>query len=161
MAASAADEVWVVRADGAGPLRIGMTLPQINKTLDESFTEPEDRNRADCFYIRTTKAPKLMLMMLEGRLGRIDVHEPGIKTTTGIAVGDSEAHVGRVYGTRLNVMPHKYVEKAHYLTVKPSDGRRGIRFEAANGKVTSYYAGRYERDPAGRRVPVDSTNRTR
>jgi len=136
-----ADESWVVRADGAGPIRVGMTLTQINKALAENFAAPTDKNQADCFYV-TTKSPKLRLMMLEGRLGRIDVREPGIKTASGIQVGDAEARARKAYGARLKVEPHKYVEKGRYLTVMSSDGRKGIRFEAVDGEITSYYAGR-------------------
>ena len=81
-------------------------------------------------------------MMMEGRLARIDEREPGIKTASGIQVGDTEAQARKAYGTRLKVTSHKYVEKGRYLTVMSNDGRRGIRFESADGKITSYYAGR-------------------
>jgi hypothetical protein len=43
----------------------------------------------------------------------------------------------------LQVEPHKYVDNGRYLTAKSADGHYGIRFETENGKVTSYYAGRY------------------
>ena len=140
--ATAADEAWVVRPDGVGSVRIGMTLAQLNKALDENLQAPAAKSQADCFYVSTSKPVKLLFMMLEGRVARIDVREPGIKTASGIQVGDSEAHARKVYGARLKVEPQKYVEHGHYLTAKTSDGRRGIRFEAVGGKITSYYAGR-------------------
>jgi len=136
------DEAWVVRPDGVGPVRIGMTLAQLNKALEENFAAPAAKDQADCFYVSTSKPAKLLFMMLEGRVARIDVREPGVKTASGIQVGDSEAKARKVYGSRLKVEPQKYVEHGHYLTVTTSDGRRGIRFEAADGKITSYYAGR-------------------
>ena len=141
---SSADETWVVRADGVGPIRIGMTLEQLNKALEEKFTGPERKNEADCYYESMTKPPKLLLMMLEGRLARIEVKEPGVKTASGIQVGDSEAKAQKAYGARLKIEPHKYADNGRYLTVKTSDGRRGIRFETENGKITMYYAGRYD-----------------
>ena len=142
LSTSLGDEVWVVGLDGVGPVRIGMTLAQLNKALDEKFETPAAKDQADCFYVTTSKPAKLLFMMLEGRVARIDVREPGIKTASGIQVGDSEAQARKVYGARLKVEPQKYVEHGHYLTVNSSDGRRGIRFEAAGGKITSYYAGR-------------------
>lgn len=78
-----ADESWVVRADGAGPIRIGMTLDQLNKALEEKFKGPESKDEGDCYCESMTKPPKLLLMLLAGRLGRIDVEEPGIKTVSG------------------------------------------------------------------------------
>ena len=83
-------------------------------------------------------------MMLEGRLGRIEVKEPGIKTASGIQVADSEVKAQKAYGARRKVEPHKDIDNGHSLTVRTSDGRRGIRFETEDGKITSYYAGRYD-----------------
>ena len=83
-------------------------------------------------------------MMLQGRLARIDVRDPGVTTTTGIQVGDSEKHALQGYGSRLKVGPHKYIDNGHYLTAKSSDGHYGIRFETENGKITRYYAGRFD-----------------
>lgn len=142
LGADSAEEVWVVRPDGVGPLRIGMTLEQVNKAVDEQLVQPKDKSQTDCFYASTTKPSEVFLMMLEGRLGRIDVREPGIKTAGGVQVGDTEAKARKVYGARLKVEPQKYVEKGYYLTVMSNDGRRGIRFESVDGKITSYYAGR-------------------
>jgi hypothetical protein len=139
---TAADEAWLVRAGGAGRIRIGMTLAQLNAALGEKFVAPVGQDQVDCFYLTMSKPPKLRLMMLEGRLGRIDVREAGVKTVSGIQVGDTEAQARKVYGARLKVEPRKYVEDGHYLTVKSNDGRRGIRFQTSGGKITSYYAGR-------------------
>jgi hypothetical protein len=96
------------------------------------------------FLLKSDQATKGAVHDPGRPLGRIDVREPGIKTASGIQVGDSEAHARKVHGARLKVEPQKYVEHGHYVTIKTSDGRRAIRFEVAGGKLTSYYAGRYE-----------------
>jgi hypothetical protein len=83
-------------------------------------------------------------MMLEGLLGRIDVREPGVKTLTGLQVGDSEERALEAYDQELTVDKHKYVDEGHYLTAKSSDGRYGIRFETDGKKITMYYAGRFD-----------------
>jgi hypothetical protein len=139
-----ADEPWVVREDGAGPVRVGMTLRKLNTTLDERFMRPKDKDEQACFYVTPKSHPKVAFMLLDGHLGRIDVRKTGIKTSTGIQVGDSEERALEVYGKRLKVESHKYIDNGHYLTAKSSDGRHGIRFETEDGKITSFYAGQYE-----------------
>jgi hypothetical protein len=141
-----ADDSWVVREDGAGPVKIGMSLSQLNVLLHEKFVMPVEKDDRACFYESPQKQPKLAFMMLEGRLGRIEVSEPGVRTSMGIQVGDLEKHALQVYGSRLKIKPHAYTgdEGGHYLTAKSSDGRYGIRFETDGKKITMYYAGRFD-----------------
>jgi hypothetical protein len=141
---ASANDTWIVREDGAGPVRIGMSLPQLNAMLHEKLPLPPAKDDQACFYVTTKKQPKLSFMMLEGRLARIDVRDPGVTTATGIQVGDSEKHALQVYGSSLKVGPHKYIANGHYLTAKSSDGHYGIRFETEDGKITTYYAGRFD-----------------
>jgi hypothetical protein len=77
-------------------------------------------------------------------VARIDVDAPGVFTFAGLQVGDSEAHARKVYGPKLKVSAHQYVDTGHYLTVKSDDPRYGVRFETDNGKITMYYAGNYD-----------------
>lgn len=70
-----ADDSWVVREDGAGSVRIGMSLPQLNTVLHEKLPLPAAKDDQACFYVRAKQQPKLSFMMLEGRLARIDVRE--------------------------------------------------------------------------------------
>lgn len=141
-----ADDSWVVREDGAGPVRIGMTLSKLNIVLHEKFTKPTAKDEQGCFYLDPKKQPKTLLMVVDGRLARIDVNGPGVLTSEGIQVGDSEKRALQVYGRRLKVEPHAYTgdEGGHYLTVKSSDGHFGIRFETDGKKITMYYAGRFD-----------------
>jgi len=120
-----------------------MSLPRLNAMLDEKLPLPPAKDGQACFYVTTKKQPRLSFMMLQGRLARIDVRDPGVTTTAGIQVGDSEKHARQVYGSRLKVGPHKYIDNGHYLTAKSSDGRYGIRFETDDEKITLYYAGRF------------------
>jgi hypothetical protein len=142
--ATLADDSWVVREDGAGPVKIGMSLSQLNTLLTEKFVLPAEKDDRACFYVTPKKQPKLSFMMLDGKLGRIDVKKPGVQTSTGIQVGDSEKHATQVYGRRLKIEPHQYIDNGHYLTAKSDDGKFGIRFETEDGKITRYYAGRYD-----------------
>jgi hypothetical protein len=85
-------------------------------------------------------------MIEDGSLVRVDVNKPGVATTQGIQVGDTEAHVKRVYGASLEIEPSQYFgdEGGHYLTLQTPDRRYGIRFETEKGKVATFYAGKYE-----------------
>ncbi len=141
-----ADDSWVIREDGAGPVKIGMSLSQLNALLHEKFVMPTEKDERACFYESPKKQPKLTFMMLDGRLGRIEVSEPGVRTTMGIQVGDLEKHALQVYGSRLKIKPHAYTgdEGGHYLTARSLDGHFGIRFETDGKKITMYYAGRFD-----------------
>lgn len=139
-----ANDSWAVREDGAGPIKIGMSLSQLNTVLKEKFTMLASKDEQACFY-ETPKEPDVPFMIIKGRLARIDVQSPNVPTSTGIRVGDSEAHVLKVYGQQLKVEPHAYTApEGHYLTKKSSHGRYGIRFETDGKKITMFYAGRFD-----------------
>ena len=138
-----AGDTWTVREDGMGPLKIGMTLPQLSAALHQKLSEEESGNDA-CFYVYASGHEHVGFMIEDGKLTRIDVDAPGIKTATGIEVGDSATRPRQVYGSKLKVTEHKYIDTGHYLTDRSSDGRYGIRFEEDKGKITTFYAGTYE-----------------
>jgi hypothetical protein len=140
--AAAASRTWVVRMDGAGPVRIGMTLAQLNTALGEKFSMPEDQEEQACFYADTPRHPGIGFMVEHGRVTRIDVTEAAVPTASGIRVGDPEARVMKLYGPKLQVEPHAYdAPEGHYLTLLSADGRYGMRFETYQGRVTGFYAG--------------------
>jgi len=134
----------VIRQDGVGPVTIGMTLPQLNAVLHETFSMPRNKDDQGCFYVKPTRHAHIAFMIEDAHLSRVDVDGPGISTAEGIQVGDSEERARRVYGARMKVEPHKYIEDGHYLTVRSTDGRYGIRFETEKGKIQMFYAGRFE-----------------
>ena len=136
-----AADAWVVRQDGVGPAKVGMTLPQLNMALHEKFAMPESKEDQGCFYVTASKHPQVSFMIENRRLVRVDVDKSGMATSEGVQVGDSEEHVKQVYGPRLKVEPQHYAE-GHYLTLR--NGNYGIRFETDEGKVSRFYAGTFE-----------------
>lgn len=140
---SRADDGWVIREDGVGPVKVGMSLSQLNRVLSEKFSMPQDKGDQGCFYVKPAKHAHIAFMIEDGHLARIDVDKAGISTAEGIQVGDSEAHALQVYGPRLKIEPLHYTE-GHYLTVRSINGRYGIRFETEKGKIQTFYAGRFE-----------------
>ena len=122
-----------------------MTLTQLNATLHEKFSMPTEKEDQGCFYVHPSNHPQIGFMIEDGRLVRIDVDHPGISTSEGIQVGDSESHTLKVYGEVLKVEPRAYMEEdGHFLTARSRDGRYGVRFETDHGKITGFYAGRYD-----------------
>ena len=83
-------------------------------------------------------------MIEDGKVSRVDVDAPGVTTSAGVQIGDSEARAKRMYGPELKVTEHKYIDTGHYLTMRSADGRYGVRFETDKGKITGFYAGTYE-----------------
>lgn len=138
-----ASDTWVVREDGVGLVKIGMSLSQLNMVLSEKFSMPANKDDRECFYVNPKKHPHISLMIENGRLVRIDVDSPGVRSSEGIQVGDSEEHVLKIYGARLKVEAHQYTD-GHYLTARSKDGHYGVRFETDQGKITTFYAGRYD-----------------
>ena len=134
-----------VRFDGIGPVQIGMDLSALNKALHTSYSKPSDPDQQACFYVKVPHQPEIMLMLLDGRVARVDIDNASTRTAEGIHNGDSEAHVLRVYGKRLTIEPDHYdPENGHYLTVLSSNRTLGIRFETTEHKITRYYAGSRE-----------------
>jgi hypothetical protein len=132
---------WVLRADGIGPVNVGMTLAQLNAALNEKFARPQEKEEQTCFYVSPARHPGVAIMIENGRASRIDVGVRGIPTERGAQVGDSEKQVKSLYGAAVKVEPHAYTgeEGGHYLTVR--SGRYAIRFNTRDSQVKSVYSG--------------------
>jgi len=143
VATSFAGDAWVIREDGVGPVKIGMSLAELSAALHQELAADE-RDQEGCFYINARAHDNVSFMIIDGHVARVEVGAPGVKTSTGIQVGDSEAQVQKVYGAKLKVTEHTYVDTGHYLTVRSADGRYGVRFETDKGRITMFYAGKFD-----------------
>lgn len=96
-AAPSQDTAWVVRFDGAGPLRVGMTFGEARAALGGDLrmsdlvigTEPgPDR----CDHPRSGRLPPGVLVMVEGRrVVRVQVDSGSVFTAEGARIGDTES----------------------------------------------------------------------
>ena len=119
-----------------------MSLSDLNTVLHTSYSIPSDPEERSCYYVDLPNQPGVGVMMLKGRVARVDVDNAVTPTAEGIHNGDSETRALQVYGKRLNIEPHAYLPKSgHYLTLFSPDRKFGIRFETEDGKITRYYAG--------------------
>lgn len=146
VAPAAADTGWVLRMDGAGPLRVGMTMDEARTALGGDLTTglagPPDPTACD--YPKSAALPAGLRVMMEGgRLVRVDIDSAALATAEGARVGDPESRIQQLYAGRVTEGPHKYVETGKYLTVRPAgrDTTRALIFETDGGKVTRMRAG--------------------
>ena len=140
-AAQASD--WRATMSGIGPIRIGMSESQLERVLGTRFPETQDAEEDACRQVEAgPNWPGTSVMLLNGRVARIDVNERGFFTLSGAAVGDTQASVLKRYNGRIYEMTHAQgVDDSKFLTMFSSDRRLGIRFETDGERVTSYYVG--------------------
>lgn len=143
LAAAAQAAEWRATMSGVGPIRIGMNQAALERALGTRLPETQDTEEDECRQVEAGPSwPGTSVMLLEGRVARIDVSERGIFTLSGAAVGDTQDSVLRRYGRRVIVSPHEHgVEDSKYLSMYSSDRRYGIRFETDGQRVTEYYVG--------------------
>lgn len=143
VAESPAGDTWqIIRPDGIGPAKVGMSLSQLNAALHEKFMMPKDKDERQCFYADSSKHPGISFMIEKGRLTRVDISDHDVQSAKGIRIGDSEAHTMAVYGHKLDIEPNAYTgPEDHVLTYSTADKKHGIRFIIDNGKVRIIYAG--------------------
>ena len=140
-AAQASD--WRATMGGLGPIRIGMSEAALERALRTRLPETQDAEEDECRQVEAgPDFPGTSVMLLNGRVARIDVSERGFFTLSGAAVGDSQASVQRRYGRRIHTSTHADgVDDSKFLTMLSSDRSLGIRFETDGERITSYYVG--------------------
>ncbi len=88
----------------------------------------------------------LVLMVIDGRIVRIDVTKDLFRAEAGAGVGSTEREVRRLH-PEAAVEAHPYYENGHYLVLTSPDQRYAMIFETDGKVVTSFRAG--EREPVG------------
>jgi hypothetical protein len=143
------DTAWVLRMDGIGPLRVGMTLDEARAALGGDLRMSENpvsmEAGADrCDHPRSARLPAGVMMMVQGqRVVRLEVTSGATPTAEGARIGDTEARVQQLYPGRVQVQPHKYTE-GHYLVVRPAavaDTTHLLVFETDGSAVLRFRAG--------------------
>ncbi|MBD2021830.1 hypothetical protein H6F43_16740 [Leptolyngbya sp. FACHB-36] len=147
--------------DGIGPIRIGMTIAQAEKSAGVQLVEKGARaGSGGCYFLSSKSGPADLGFMVisnrederidrtRDRIARVDVYRSSrITTVSGAKIGDTEARVKSLYAGRIQVMPHKYTgdRGGRYLTFVPNDAAdRNYRlvFETLNGRVTLFRSGK-------------------
>jgi hypothetical protein len=151
MSVARSDSTATIGPDGWGPLRIGMARAQVVAAAGEDANPSAvgGPNPDECDQFRPVRTPQGLLVMLEdGILTRISLSEgTGIRTASGIGVGDPASAVMAAHGAEAVTTPHKYQEApARYIavwrTAPPSPDARGIVYEiGGDDRVMHIHAG--------------------
>lgn len=138
-ARAAGDETqWRLDKNGLGPLRMGLTVRQIEDRTGHQL-EVSYGQRSCRIYNMTGVPEGLSLMFAYGKLVRVGVYRRPWRTRRGIRVGMKGSTVRRRH-PNLRVARHPYTPAGRYLIVggKP---RRMIFETGARGRVTGFRGG--------------------
>jgi hypothetical protein len=133
--------------DGLGPIKIGMTLAQVErllgKTLEVSDAASGSEECEDAGPL--PGLPDVTLMLSNKIVMRIDVFGEGkIRTAAGAGIGSSESEIKRLY-RGVTVEPNFYDSSEHYMKVRSTDPKNSellMLFDTDGRKVTAFRVGR-------------------
>ncbi|HMG70406.1 MAG TPA: hypothetical protein VK544_04775 [Gemmatimonadaceae bacterium] len=131
--------------EGLGQIQIGMTLDEaVNMGLLNE--RPDLKQECDFVYpaVGAGVPEGVSVMVIKGKIARIDVDTGAVTTEDGAKIGDTEDRVKSIYGDEVKVEPLKYIEGGHYMTVLGDSASAGkaIVFETDGKHVTRFRAGR-------------------
>lgn len=132
--------------NGLGPVQIGMTLDDA-VSMGLLNERPDIKPACDFVYpaVGSGVPFDVGVMVVKGRIARIDVDTGSVTTEDGAKIGDTEDRVKGIYGNEVETRPHKFIDGGRYLVVKGDSAAVGkeIVFETdATGKVIMFRAGR-------------------
>lgn len=136
-AAALAPDARITTA-GLGPLKIGMTVAEVERAGRREVAFAGADANAGC--ATGVLGARLFALFSRGRLVRIYVGRRGYATRTRIRVGDTQRKVLVRYGRAIARSPHKYVPGGLYL--KLTVGNRRLVFETDGRRVTQISTGR-------------------
>jgi hypothetical protein len=129
-----------------GSLVIGMTVARASVVTGLQFTSRDEG--VHCRYYQAKQQLKgVDVMVTNGKIARVDISNPQIKTLSGIKIGDREDQVKSVYGDRLQIKTHPYNKQGHYLIYIPRDRAEKqyrIIFETNGRQVVNWRFGRVD-----------------
>jgi len=131
--------------EGLGQIQIGMNLTDaVNMGLLNE--NPTMNTRCDFVFpaVGAGIPDGVSVMVVKGRIARIDVDTGSVTTEDGAKIGDTEDHIKSIYGDEVKVEPHKYIEGGHYMTVAGDSASAGkaLVFETDGKRVTMFRGGR-------------------
>ncbi len=131
--------------EGLGPVQIGM---QLSEAVSMGVLSENPNLKPECDYVFPAVGAGIpegvSVMVVRGRIARIDVDTGAVTTGEGAKLGDSEQRLKTLYGDDLKETPHKYIEKGHYFTVLGDSASAGkaLVFETDGQQVTMIRGGR-------------------
>jgi hypothetical protein len=131
--------------EGIGPIQIGMNMEDaVNMGLLND--NPTRKPQCDWVYpaVGAGIPDGVNVMVVNGKIARIDVDTGTVTTEDGARIGDTEDKIKTIYGDEVKVEPHKYIDGGHYMTVLGDSTSVGkaLVFETDGKHVTSFRGGR-------------------
>lgn len=133
--------------EGFGPAKFGGTDEDVRMSWGADLGDAKPSEPGGCYYLipqPLTEAGYRVAFMIEGdRFSRMDVRAGEVTAPGGGKVGITTAQIESLYGGRVESLPHKYVEGAHYLRVTDPAGGSGVLvFETEpDGQVDAWRIG--------------------
>jgi len=131
--------------EGLGQILIGMNL---DDAVNMGLLNENPTMNAQCDFVFPAVGAGIPegvgVMVVKGKVARIDVDTGSVTTEDGAKIGDSEDRIKSIYGDEVQVEPHKFIEAGHYMTVPGDSASAGkaIVFETDGKHVTAFRAGR-------------------
>lgn len=134
------DAAWMVDFRGYGPIRFGASFDDARSAAAGMLETPA--SMTGCQYVRISGGRAgVLLMVVDGRVARVDVLDQGVETREGARVGDAEGHIRELYPHDLEVRAHKYTS-GNVLIVTPAEGGPyRLVFETEQDEVRRYRSG--------------------
>lgn len=109
---------------GYGPIRLGMSIPEVEKTIGLKFIE--NGSSSDCKMMEFEEGFPLVRMLFDMKDGirlleRIYINESTIKTKSGIGIYSREKEILNAYQGKMEKQSHKYNEQCLYYYYVPAD----------------------------------------
>lgn len=134
--------------NGIGPIKVGMTVNQASQAAGTKLVQIQSGGEeGGCLYFKPQSEPKgVSFMVTDNKIARVDIQEnQRITTGKGAKIGDTETRIKSLYPGQIQVTPHEYVQKGHYLTFVPKDNvdkNYRLLFETDGTRVTRYRSGK-------------------
>jgi hypothetical protein len=131
--------------EGLGQIQIGMTL---DDAVNMGLLNERPDLKVDCDFVYPAVGAGVpdgvSVMVIKGKIARIDVDTGAVTTEDGAKIGDTEERIKSIYGDDVQVEPLKYIEGGHYMTVVGDSASAGnaLVFETDGKRVTRFRAGR-------------------
>ncbi|HEY8832189.1 MAG TPA: hypothetical protein VIM21_06745 [Gemmatimonadaceae bacterium] len=131
--------------DGLGPVQVGMTLAE---AVNMGLLNENPNMKKECDFVFPAVGAGIPdnvgVMIVRGKVARIDVDTGTVTTEDGAKIGDTEEKIKSIYDGDLQIEPHKYIPGGHYMIVMGDSTSAGkaILFETNGKVVTNFRAGR-------------------
>jgi hypothetical protein len=131
--------------DGLGPIQVGMTLAE---AVNMGLLNENPTMKKECDFVFPAVGAgvpdNIGVMIVKGKVARIDVDTGSVTTEDGAKIGDTEDKIKSIYDGDVQIEPHNYIPGGLYMIVMGDSASAGkaIVFETNGKVVTNFRAGR-------------------